>query len=59
MKNTNIKMFGFLFKTNNRRIMVGALLAAVVLLFATPLFPFDEFAALAVALIAGVLSLIE
>ena len=39
--------------------MVGALAGVVVLFIATPFFPFDELAALAVAIIAGLFHLLE
>ena len=46
-------------KSKNIKIMIGSLGAAVVLFLATPFFPFDELAALAIALIAGIMRLSE
>lgn len=46
-------------KSKNTKILIGALGAAFVLFLATPFFPFDELAALAVAMIAGIMRLLE
>ena len=46
-------------KDKNIEIAIGALAGAVILVIATPFFPFDELAALAVAIIAGLFSLLK
>lgn len=41
----------------NTKIIIAGIIASIVLFFATPFFPFDELAMLAISLIAGIVEL--